>query len=139
MVGTITTSSGIVSLRMFTHATLPVTVLETNATGGETVDISFVPLTRCVNRWDVAGLVPCGMRPNPPALCEHTTVATAATGSKTMSSTVCVQGMKEDEGDVGSFATSVVAEGDSSGALVTYMTVASVGVGLHPLSLVART
>lgn len=71
------------------------------------------------------GLVPCGMRPNPPAQCEFTIDATDGQQEST-SSTVCVQAMKEDEGDVGSFATSVQTEGDPAGSLVTYMTVASV-------------
>lgn len=61
VVGTLMTSAGNISLRIFTHATQPLTLFESNCSGNEEAAVVFVATTRCVNRWDVAGLgeAPC--------------------------------------------------------------------------------
>eukprot|EP00035_Acanthoeca_spectabilis_P012802 m.232590 g.232590 ORF g.232590 m.232590 type:complete len:852 (-) comp15717_c0_seq3:218-2773(-) len=118
VVGTLMTSAGNISLRIFTHATQPLTLFESNCSGNEEAAVVFVATTRCVNRWDVAGLVPCGMRPNPPAECTTTTEEANTT-------TICTQAMKEDEGDRGSFATAIVAMRQDPGRLTAYITTSS--------------
>eukprot|EP00656_Telonema_subtile_P029587 TRINITY_DN32694_c0_g1_i3.p1 TRINITY_DN32694_c0_g1~~TRINITY_DN32694_c0_g1_i3.p1 ORF type:complete len:674 (+),score=108.60 TRINITY_DN32694_c0_g1_i3:3-2024(+) len=114
--GNLSTSAGGAELRVYTHANQPVTVLDVNATGGEEDGITFIfqPLTKCVDRWDVAGLVPCSLRPNPQMEC---TIKDGAT--------TCLQRMDTAEGDTGSFSTIVQTVSSGNGRYTVYMTVAS--------------
>jgi alpha-L-fucosidase 2 len=65
----LTTTSGEVGIRHFVHATDPVHVVEVSPSRNETVSVAFVPLAKCVDRWDVANLINCTMHPNPEATC----------------------------------------------------------------------
>ena len=97
LTGRITTTHGTLSLNVLVHAKERAHVVEVGATGAEAAGLAFhwEPLTRCVDRWDVAGLPSCGLRPNPPQAC-------TAAGAGEM---VCHQRM--DTADQGTFATAV--------------------------------
>lgn len=98
VVGHLQTNKGRVDVRILTHATEKAHIIEVNGTRGEaniSRAIEFVPLTRCVDRWDVKGLINCTLNPYPAAICE------AFEGG----SAVCRQTLSQAEG---SFATAVV-------------------------------
>lgn len=67
--GILQTTLGTISFRLLTHATEIVHMLEVNVTGLESVSFVLVPLTKCVDRVDVLGLINCTLTPNPAALC----------------------------------------------------------------------
>ena len=118
IIGNLTTDKGTLMFRFFTHATEPVHILEVNSTGQEQPILLpvFVPLTQCVNRIDVQGLINCTLYPNPIAICKP---------GNNQGETVCLQPM--DTTDQGSFATAIksVSSTSSNIGYVTYITTAS--------------
>jgi len=121
LTGHLVTSVGRVEVRLATLATSNMHLLEINGTGGEAHDAAtpavspfvFVPLTRCVDRWDVQGLINCTMHPYPAATCE----------AESSGEYVCHQSLNAAEG---SFATAVLQQTDAvGGGRKVYMTTES--------------
>ena len=96
--GTVTTTKGVVSFRVWTSATSPVSVLEINATAGEAVEVTLKPV-RAVARVNPALVAPAF--DNPPAEC-------SSPGSGSGRQTVCTQVLACDRSGASSFSTALL-------------------------------
>jgi hypothetical protein len=67
--GNMTTDKGSLGYHHFVHATAPVHMMELLPSDGEAVSIRFVPLSKCVDRPDVLGLINCTLHPSPVPTC----------------------------------------------------------------------
>lgn len=129
--GTLITTLGTVSVTHYVHALEPGIILNVNPSGGESgPDFPLpvlVPLSQCVNRIDVYGLINCTLFPNPDQVCLTTTSTTNTTIDTTATEeTVCTQTMLST--DEGTFATAMEIVMDTTtgnGAYTLYATIQS--------------
>ena len=126
--GNLTTQSGSVSYRHFVHATEPVHVLQLHPSAAESLSFEFVPLSKCVDRWDVANLINCTLHPSPQQVCTGSLEDTSAVS--------CLQRMGYNGtllADQGSFATHVRVLRSTNGGPTTVLMTTQSAMWPHPV------